>query len=125
MELAGLHRRLETLPVIEQSKGILIGRYGIDPDSAFCLLRRWSSHTNLKLRDISRLIVDAASQGFPQQCALDDLLRRLDTASLVPAGMAAGGVSQSKATTAQSVVFTHAFRAGPVSVEEPTGPGQR
>ena len=125
MELAGLRRRLETLPVIEQSKGILIGRYGIDPDSAFCLLRRWSSHTNLKLRDISRLIVDAASQGFPQQCALDDLLRRLDTTPLVQRGMAAGGISQQgTATTARSVVF-HTLRAVPANGDEPTGPGQR
>ena len=34
-----------------------MGFFGIDPDMAFDVLRRWSSRTNLKLRDISRIIV--------------------------------------------------------------------
>ena len=37
-------------------------RYQIGAETAFELLRRWSSHTNRKLRHISRLIVDAASR---------------------------------------------------------------
>jgi hypothetical protein len=57
-----LQRRLATLPVIEQAKGVLIGRFGIDADTAFALLRRWSSHSNVKLRDICRLLVDTAAQ---------------------------------------------------------------
>ena len=61
-ENAGLRARLDTLPVIEQSKGILMARYQIGPDDAFELLRRWSSHTNHKLRHLSRLIVDAAAR---------------------------------------------------------------
>jgi len=61
-DYVNLQRRLETMPVIEQAKGILIGRFGIDADTAFEVLRRWSSHTNQKLRDISRLLVDAAAQ---------------------------------------------------------------
>src|SRR3954451_62575 len=60
-DLADMRQRLATLPVIEQSKGLLMGHYGIDADTAFALLRRWSSHTNLKLRDISRMLVDAAT----------------------------------------------------------------
>jgi hypothetical protein len=80
-ELAGLRRRLDTLPVIEQSKGILMGYFGIDAACAFNVLRRWSSHTNTKLRDISQLLVDAASTppgpGQPQGSALDHLITRL------------------------------------------------
>ena len=57
-----LQRKLETMPVIEQAKGILIGRFGIDPDTAFGLLRRWSCNTNRKLRDICRLLVDTAAR---------------------------------------------------------------
>ena len=53
VENANLRAKLASLPVIEQAKGILMGRYQISPDAAFALLRRWSSHTNLKLRDIS------------------------------------------------------------------------
>ena len=81
-ELAGLRRRLDTLPVIEQSKGILMSYFGIDAACAFNVLRRWSSHTNTKLRDISQLLVDAASTtppgpGQPQGSALDHLIARL------------------------------------------------
>jgi len=60
-DLADMRQRLATLPVIEQSKGLLMGHYGIDADPAFALRWRWSSHTNLKLRDISRMLVDAAT----------------------------------------------------------------
>lgn len=59
-ENANLRAQLATLPVIEQAKGILIVRYQISADAAFALLRRWSSRTNIKLREISRLLVQAA-----------------------------------------------------------------
>lgn len=61
-ELANLRQQLASLPVIEQSKGLLMGYYGIDADTAFAVLRRWSSHTNLKLRVISCMLVDAATE---------------------------------------------------------------
>jgi hypothetical protein len=61
----GLEHRLATQPVIEQSKGILIGHLGIDPDTAFDVLRRWSSHTNLKVREISQLLVTTATANPP------------------------------------------------------------
>ena len=48
-ENENLRRKLQTLPVIEQAKGILMGRYGIPADDAFEMLRRWSQHTNTKL----------------------------------------------------------------------------
>jgi hypothetical protein len=49
-----LRAHLASMPVIEQAKGILMARYQISADVAFALLQRWSSHTNIKLRDISR-----------------------------------------------------------------------
>ena len=61
-ENAQLRARLDSLPIIEQSKGILMVRYQIDTDTAFALLRRWSSHNNIKLRHISRLLVDAVNR---------------------------------------------------------------
>jgi hypothetical protein len=60
-ELAGLRRRLQTQPVIEQSKGLLMGYYGIDADTAFALLKQWSQSSNTKLRDISSILVEAAT----------------------------------------------------------------
>jgi hypothetical protein len=60
-ELAGLCQRLQTQPVIEQSKGLLMGYYGIDADTAFALLKRWSQSSNTKLREISSILVNAAT----------------------------------------------------------------
>jgi hypothetical protein len=90
-EISGLRRRLDTLPIIEQSKGVLIGYFGIDADTAFNVLRRWSSHTNIKLRDISQMLVNAASTpprpGQPPRLALDCLITRLQgPESLAKAG---------------------------------------
>jgi hypothetical protein len=65
LELEGLEHRLATQPIIEQSKGILMCHFGIGPDTAFDVLRRWSSHTNLKVRDISRMLVAAAAAESP------------------------------------------------------------
>ena len=61
LENANLRAQLASLPVIEQAKGILVACFQISPLAAFALLRRWSCHTNRKLRDISGLLVDAAS----------------------------------------------------------------
>lgn len=60
-----LGRLLRNLPVIEQAKGLLMGYYALDADSAYQLLRRWSQHTNLKLSHIAELLVSAASQPSP------------------------------------------------------------
>src|SRR4051794_38438953 len=54
-DLADMRQRLATLPVIEQSKGLLRAHSGTAPDPASALLRRWPPHPNLKLRDISRM----------------------------------------------------------------------
>lgn len=82
-ELHGLKHRLATQPVIEQSKGILMGHFGIGPDTAFEVLRRWSSYTNLKVRDISRMLVTTAAAEPPADPRLadrklTDLINRLE-----------------------------------------------
>jgi AmiR/NasT family two-component response regulator len=55
---ARLAARLESQPVIEQAKGILIAQVGCSPDQAFSLLRAASQRTNVRVRDIARDIVD-------------------------------------------------------------------
>jgi hypothetical protein len=65
VENTHLRAQLASMPVIEQAKGILMVRYQISADVAFALLQRWSSHTNVKLRDISRWLVDAATTPDP------------------------------------------------------------
>lgn len=77
-EVEGLRRRLLTQPTIEQAKGLLIGFYGIDPDTAFAVLVRWSQHTNTKLHRVAADLVAAAGEpgGHPHaalQRFVDDL----------------------------------------------------
>jgi hypothetical protein len=58
--LGELQQKLESLPVIEQAKGILMARFHLDAERAFSLLVRWSQAHNVKLRAVSDLLVSAA-----------------------------------------------------------------
>jgi AmiR/NasT family two-component response regulator len=60
---ARLQARLESLPVIEQAKGVLMAQAGCRPDEAFDILRRASQRMNVKVRDLAADIVRRASQG--------------------------------------------------------------
>lgn len=71
-----LRALLATLPMIEQAKGILIAHYQTDAETAFALLRRWSSHANIKVRDIARLLVETASHLPVQAVDNEDHLPR-------------------------------------------------
>src|SRR5215467_582707 len=51
------HARLQSLPVIEQAKGIIMAQCGWPEDLAFDALRRASQRENMKLRDIAAKIV--------------------------------------------------------------------
>ena len=62
-ELTGLKRKLESLPVIEQAKGMLMAREGCDPDGAFEMLRHASQRENVKVRDIAARIVANSMRG--------------------------------------------------------------
>ena len=64
-ENENLRRKLETQPVIEQAKGILMGCHGVSADDAFDLLRRWSQDTNTKLHQVAQTIVDGRRRGDP------------------------------------------------------------
>jgi AmiR/NasT family two-component response regulator len=45
--------------VIEQAKGILMARHGIDSDTAFDMLRDHSQHSGHKLADVAAAIIDS------------------------------------------------------------------
>ena len=63
-EHARLLARLETMPVIEQAKGILMAQQGCGPDEAFDLLRRASQRANIKVSVLAAHIVEqVASPG--------------------------------------------------------------
>jgi AmiR/NasT family two-component response regulator len=59
-QLDNLRSKLETLPEIEQAKGILISRAGYSDDEAFGVLRDASMRQNRKLRDIAADLVRSA-----------------------------------------------------------------
>lgn len=57
-EFARLLARLETMPVVEQAKGILMAQQRCGPDEAFDLLRRASQRANVKVSDLAARIVE-------------------------------------------------------------------
>jgi two-component system, response regulator / RNA-binding antiterminator len=57
---ARLHAQLETMPVIEQAKGILIAQTGCSPDEAFTMLRQASQRSNVRVSELAAGIVDRA-----------------------------------------------------------------
>jgi hypothetical protein len=71
-----LQARLDSLPVIEQAKGVLMARGGCRPDEAFDILRRASQRMNIKVRDLAADIVRRASEnGSPHRISGSDELR--------------------------------------------------
>jgi hypothetical protein len=57
-EVTGLRRALQTQGVIEQAKGMLMMRFGLDADAAFALLVRLSQDHNRKVVAISAAVTD-------------------------------------------------------------------
>jgi hypothetical protein len=62
MENEQLREALDSRAVIEQAKGALVLRFGIPPERAFAVLRRWSQDHNIKLRTIAEALI-AVSRG--------------------------------------------------------------
>jgi hypothetical protein len=66
---ARLQARLDTLPVIEQAKGIVIAQRQCGPEEAFDLLRRASQSANVKVSVLAARIVEQAAAGDSQPSA--------------------------------------------------------
>ena len=54
-----LQRALDSRVVIEQAKGILAERFGLEMSDAFELLRRSARNNRMRLRDLATLVVEA------------------------------------------------------------------
>ncbi len=63
---ARLQARLETMPVIEQAKGILMAQYRCRPEEAFDLLRRASQRANVKINVLAAQIVEQIASPEPR-----------------------------------------------------------
>lgn len=79
-ELADLYRKLESLPAIEQAKGILMGRYGVDAETAFRILTRWSQTGNATIRFVAESLTAAVhsepATELPPHEIIDQILER-------------------------------------------------
>jgi hypothetical protein len=62
---ARMQARLESMPVIEQAKGIIMAQYGWPEDQAFDALRRVSQRHNIKVRDLAAQIVARTAGSAP------------------------------------------------------------
>ena len=65
--IARLQARLDTMPVIEQAKGILMAQNRCGPDEAYQLLRRASQRANVKVSVLAERMVEqiASSRIIP------------------------------------------------------------
>jgi hypothetical protein len=52
-----VRRSAESRGTIEQAKGVLMATLAIDADTAFTLLKQYSQHTNIKLRELAQLLL--------------------------------------------------------------------
>jgi anti-anti-sigma factor len=60
-EYARMKARLDTMPVIEQAKGIIMARERCGPEQAFDLLRQASQRANLKVYVLAAFLVEQTS----------------------------------------------------------------
>jgi len=56
--VSGLQTAVHSRHVIGLAQGIIMLRYDMTLEASFEVLRRYSSHTNRKLRDVAQLVVD-------------------------------------------------------------------
>ena len=66
-EHARLLARLESMPVIEQAKGIIMAQSHCGPAQAFDLLRRASQRSNVPVRELAAQIVAKTAQVPPKR----------------------------------------------------------
>jgi chromosome segregation ATPase len=64
---ARLQARLNSMPVIEQAKGIIMAQCGWTEEQAFDALRRTSQQANVKVRDLAAEIVARTAQSASAQ----------------------------------------------------------
>ncbi|MET9859183.1 ANTAR domain-containing protein [Streptomyces smyrnaeus] len=77
-EVAQLRKAVESRPVIDQARGVLMASWHCGPETAWRILVDTSQHTNTKVREIAALLTRATHDR-----PLPDWLRRAVSASYV------------------------------------------
>ena len=72
-----LRRAIRSRALIEQAKGALILRYGLDDAAAFAVLRRWSQDSNVKLHTVAETLVNQVCRHGSMAGAEHALAQRL------------------------------------------------
>jgi GAF domain-containing protein len=67
--VTGLRTAVQSRHVIGAAQGIIMQRYDMTLEASFEVLRRYSSHSNRKLRDVAQLVVD--QRVLPDQLDVD------------------------------------------------------
>jgi hypothetical protein len=62
-----LRQTIDSRAVIEQAKGALILRYGLDDGAAFAVLSRWSQNSNVKLHTIADTLINVVCRRTPDR----------------------------------------------------------
>ena len=57
-----LHQAIESREAIEQAKGIVMARHGVDPEEAFRLLAEQSQRSNRRVRDLAVELVESTAR---------------------------------------------------------------
>jgi ANTAR domain len=63
---ARLAARLDTLPTIEQAKGVIMAQSNCTATEAFAILRRASQRSNVPVRELAARIVASAAKAPPE-----------------------------------------------------------
>lgn len=75
------HRRLPpavTAAVVEQAKGVLIFRYGVDAEAAYSLLELWAAEAGFPVEDVACAVVHEICQGRHDAATEARLVRWLE-----------------------------------------------
>lgn len=64
-EVAQLHTALDSRLVIEQAKGILAARHGIEVEQAFARLRKYARDHRMNIHDVARHVVQTHAPDLP------------------------------------------------------------
>lgn len=67
-ENAQLREAIDSRALIEQAKGALTLRYGLDDDAAFAVLRRWSQSSNIKVHTVADILINVVCREGSQPC---------------------------------------------------------